>query len=97
MTLTLPMPTPGHINEPRTVEEYANVLSRAAADGLPVIVRRGGSDFAAVVPLEYLDIVEEALARSEAERGAGHMDWDRLVKTLAPSQEWFDREEPKPF
>jgi hypothetical protein len=97
MTVTLPTPTPGQIDEPHTVEEYADVLSRAAADRRPVIVRRGGSDFAAIVPLEYLEMAEEAPARTEAERRAGRPDWGRLVKTLTPSQEWLDRNEPKPF
>lgn len=95
--MALPMPAPGHIDEPRTVEEYADALSRAAADMRPVIVRRDGSDIAAIVPLEYLEVVEDVLARREAERLAGGLDWDKLATASPPAQDWFDRDEPKPF
>ena len=91
------MLTPGHIDEPGAAQEYADVLSRVAADRRPVVVRRGGTDLAAVVPLEYLEMVEEVLARREAERLAAGLDWDELVKASPPSQAWFDGDEPKPF
>jgi PHD/YefM family antitoxin component YafN of YafNO toxin-antitoxin module len=89
--------TPVHVEEPQAAQGYAEVLSRVAADRKPVIVRRGGADLAAVVPLEYLELVQDALARQEAERLAGEMDWDRLVKESPPPQGWFDGDEPRPF
>jgi hypothetical protein len=96
-TMTLPVLTPGHIDEPRAAHEYADVLSRVAGDRQPIIVRRGGADLVAVVPLEYLELSQELLAREEAERLAAALDWDKLVKTLPPPQAWFDGDEPRPF
>ncbi len=95
----MPLPTlePGHVDEPQAAQEYAAVLSRVAAQRQPVIVRRGGMDLAAVVPLEYLELAQETLARQEAERLATQLDRDRLVRTSPPPQEWFDGDEPKPF
>jgi PHD/YefM family antitoxin component YafN of YafNO toxin-antitoxin module len=97
MTMTLPLLTPGRVDEPQQAQEYAEVLSRVAADRQPVVVRRDGADLAAVVPLEYLELLQDILARQEAERLAAQLDWDQLVKTSPPSQAWFDGDEPKPF
>jgi hypothetical protein len=52
---------------------------------------------AAVIPLEYLELLCEVLARQEIEKLAVQIDWDRARKTLRPPQEWFDGDEPKPF
>jgi hypothetical protein len=95
--MPLPVLTPGHVDEPQAAQEYANVLSQVALDRKPVIVRRGGTDLAAVVSLEYLDLLQDLLARQEAERLAAQIDWDRLVPTSPPPQAWFDGDEPKPF
>jgi PHD/YefM family antitoxin component YafN of YafNO toxin-antitoxin module len=95
--MTLPVLTPGHIDEPTAAQEYADVLSRVAADHRPVVVRRGGTDFAAVVPLEYLEMLQDLLARQEAERLAAQVNWDELVKTSPPTQTWCEGDEPKPF
>ncbi len=95
--MTLPVLTPGHVDEPQASEEYTDVLSRVAADRRFVIVRRGGADLAAVVPLEYLELLQDVLARQEAERLAAQQNWDRLVQTSAPPQAWFDGDEPRPF
>jgi len=95
--MPLPVLTPGHVDEPQAAQEYADVLSRVATDRKPVIVRRGGADLAAVVPLEYLELLQDMLARREAERLAAQVDWDRLVKTSPPPQDWFDGDEPRPF
>ena len=88
---------PSHLDEPQQAQGYADVLSRVATERQAVIVRRGGTDLAAIVPLEYLELLQEALARQEAERLAGAMHWDRLVKTSRAPQAWFDGDEPKPF
>jgi prevent-host-death family protein len=88
---------PGRVDEPSEVQDYAEVLSRVASDHRPIIVRREGEDLAAVVPLEHLEMLQDMLARQEAERLAAQIDWDRLVKTSPPPQEWFDGDEPKPF
>jgi hypothetical protein len=88
---------PSRIDEPRQLEAYSDVLSQVAAEGRAVIVRRNGQDLAAVVPLAHLALLREIAAREEAERLAARIDWDRVVKTNPPPQEWFDRDEPKPF
>jgi len=95
--MTLYLQEPNHVDEPQEVHDYAEVLSRVAADRQPVIVRRSGSDLAAVIPLEYLEILYDAAARQEAERIAAQIDWGKLVKTSPPPQSWFDGDEPKPF
>lgn len=89
--------TPDHVDEPQAAPEYAEVLSRVATDRKPVIVRRDGADLAAVVPLEYLHLLQDVLARREAEQISAQLDWDRLVRTSPPPQSWFDEDEPKPF
>jgi hypothetical protein len=93
----LTVPTPGHVDEPQAAPEYAAVLSRVAKDRQPIIVRRAGADLAAVVPLDYLELVQDILARQAAERLAGKVDWEQLVKSSPPPQSWLDGDEPKPF
>jgi hypothetical protein len=88
---------PGRIDEPRTAEEYSEVLTRIAAQRRPVIDRRNGEDLAAVIPLEHLELVREILAREEVERLAAQIDWGRARQTLRPLQERFEGDEPKPF
>lgn len=95
--MTLPLLEPNHVDEPEQAGEYAEVLSRVAAERQAVIVRRGGADLAAVVPLEYLELLRDVLARQEAEQLAARLDWEHLLKTSPPRQDWFDGEEPKPF
>jgi hypothetical protein len=91
------VPEPTHVDEPQLAQGYADVLSEVAAKRQPIIVRRAGEDLAAVIPLEYLDLMHDSLARVEAERCAGQLDWDSLVKRCPPDRSWFDEEEPKPF
>jgi hypothetical protein len=88
---------PGRVDEPQAAQEYADVLSRVAAAGRPVIVRRNGADLAAVISLEHLELVREILGQQQVERLAAQIDWDRARKTLRPPQEWFEGDEPKPF
>ena len=95
MTLLLHEPT--HVNEPHGVQEYADVITRVAAECQPAVLQRDGADVAVVVPLEYFEFMQDALAREEAQRISGKLDWDRLVKANPPPREWFDRDEPKPF
>lgn len=95
--MTLPVLTPGCVDEPQQAQEYAEVLSRVAADQQPIVVRRDGMDLAAIIPLEYLELLQDLLARQAAERLAAQLDRDWLVKTSPPPQAWFDGEEPKPF
>ncbi len=33
----------------------------------------------------------------DVERLVEQIEWERARKTLRPSQEWFDGDEPKPF
>ena len=95
--MSLPVLTPDRVDEPQQAQDYANVLSRVAADRQPLVVRRDGADLAAVVPMESLELLQDLLARQEAQRIASEIDWDRLVKTSPPPQAWFDGDEPKPF
>jgi PHD/YefM family antitoxin component YafN of YafNO toxin-antitoxin module len=88
---------PGRIDEPRAIQEYSDVLSQVAAEGKAVIVCRNGEDVAAVIPLEYWELVREVLAQKEVQKLAAQIDWDRARKMLRPSKDWFDGEEPKPF
>ncbi len=83
--MTLPVLTPGHVDEPQASEEYADVLSRVAADRRPVIVRRGGADLAAVVPLEYLELLQDVLARQEADAPRCPMRLGSADPNIAPS------------
>lgn len=80
----------GRIDEPRVAHEYADVLTQVASEHRPVVVRRNGVDLAAVIPLEYLELLREVLARQEVEQLAAQIDWDRRVKTHQPPQEWFE-------
>lgn len=85
------------MDEPQAAQEYAAVLSRVAAEHQPLIVRRGGADLAAVVPLELLELLREAQARQEAERLAAEIDWSGVRRACPPPQQWFEEDEPKPF
>lgn len=88
---------PDRQDEPREGTEYAAVVSQVAAEGRPVILRRNGEDLAAIIPLEYLELLREILARPDLEKMAAQLDWDRARKALQPSPEWFEGDEPKPF
>ena len=82
---------------PQAAQAYSDVFSQVVKEGKPVIVRRNGEDLAAVIPLEYLELVREVLAQQQVEKLAPQIDWDRARQALRPPQEWFDGEEPKPF
>ncbi len=97
MTAHILLAEPGRVEEPHAVQEYSDVLSRVAREGRPVIVRRGGADLAAVIPLEHLEFIRELLARQDVERLAKEIDWDRAVRALRPHPSWLDGDEPKPF
>ena len=86
-----------HLDEPRLAKEFIDLLGRVAQDKEPVVLRRAGSDLAAVVPLEHLELLREALAQQEAEILAARIPWDEVVKSYPPPQDWFDGDEPKPF
>ncbi len=90
MTLQSLLPEPGRVDEPQGAQEYSDVLSQVAAAGKPLIVRRNGEDLAAVIPLEYLELLREVVARQEVEKSAAQIDWNRVPKTHRPPQEWFD-------
>ena len=88
---------PGRVDEPKLAQEYADVLSRVASERQPIILRRGGEDLVAVIPLDYLELLQDVVARDAAEDIASRLDWDRAVKESPPPQTWFDGDEPKPF
>lgn len=86
-----------HVDEPHEAKDYAEVMSRVAANGQAVIVRRDGADLAAIVPLEYLELLQDALIMEEAQRLLKTVNWERKLKENPPPQSWFDGDEPKPF
>jgi hypothetical protein len=95
--MTVELLNPPHIDEPHDAQEYAEMLGSVAANGQAVIVQRDGADLAAVIPLVYLDLLRDMVAREEAEALAATINWDRVVKEHPPNKEWFERDEPKPF
>jgi hypothetical protein len=97
MTISGSMQNPRKVDESQLAAEYGKVLSQVAAEGRPVIVQRGGVDFAMLVPLEYLELIEDSLARKDAERIAARLDWKRVRAQSVPPQHWFEEDEPKPF
>lgn len=88
-TLQTMLGEPGRVDEPHVAQEYSDVLTQVAAQGKTVIVRRNGSDFAAVIPLQQLELVREILARQEVEKLAAQIDWDK-ANSQRPPQAWFD-------
>ena len=88
---------PDHVDEPQQVQEYWGLVSRVAATQHPVIVRRGGADVAAVIPVAYLDLLREFLAQQEAEQRAAQVDWAQMAHVSPPPPQWFEGDEPKPF
>ena len=88
---------PDHVDEPRQVQDYRGLVSRVAATRRPVIVRRGGVDVAAVIPVEHLEPLLELLARQEAEQRTAEIDWQQLAHVSPPPQQWLEGDEPKPF
>ena len=91
------IPPPAHFDEPRGFQGYADIISRVAKEHQAIVVRRDGNDIAAIIPIELLETLTDAIAREEAQRISRSLDWDQLVKANPPPQEWFDRDEPKPF
>ena len=81
---------PSRVDEPRTAQEYSQVLTQVASGGRAVILRRNGTELAAVIPLKHLELLREVLARQEVEKLAAQIDWERAHETLRPPQEWFD-------
>ncbi len=75
---------PSRVDEPRAAQEYSDVLSQVAAEGKPLIVRRNGADLAAVVPLEYPELLREVATRQAVEQRAAQIDWDRVPQTQRP-------------
>ena len=90
MTVQALLPEPGRVDEPRAAQAYSDVFSRVVTEGKPMIVRRNGEDLAAVIPLEYLELLREVVARQGVETQAAQIDWNRADRTHRPPQEWFD-------
>src|SRR2546426_1172467 len=90
MTVQSLLTEPGRVDEPQLAHEYFDVLSQVVAEGKPVIVRRNGEDLAAVIPLAYLELLREVVARQEVEKLAAQIDWKGARETFRPPQEWFD-------
>ena len=91
------LPEPDHVDEPQQVQDYWGLVSRVAATQHPVIVRRGGADVAAVIPVEDLELLRDLLVQQVAEQRAAQIDWAQMAQDSPPPQQWFEGEEPKPF
>ena len=52
---------------------------------------------AAVIPVEYLELLREFLAQQEAEQRAAQVDWAQMAQISPPPPQWFEGDEPKPF
>jgi prevent-host-death family protein len=96
MTASSLLAEPTRVEEPRAVQDYSAVLSRVATEGRPVIVSRNGTDLAAVISLAHLELLREIVARQEVEELAKQIDFERLLKTNRPPQQWFD-DDDNPF
>jgi prevent-host-death family protein len=90
MTVQSLLTEPGRVDEPQVAKEFSDVLNQVVAEGKPMIVRRNGTDLAAVIPLEHLELLREVVARQEVEKRAARIDWKHAPTTLRPPQEWFD-------
>ena len=97
MTVPPLLDEPGRVDEPRAAPEFSDALTQVAAERRPVIVRRNGEDLAALIPLEHLELVREALARQEVERRAAQIDWSQAGEAHRPPQSWFDDADDNPF
>ncbi len=95
--MTTQLQDPTHLEDPRHAQEYADAITRVESDRQMVIVRRNGTAVAVIVPLKYLEMLQDAVARERALEIARGLDFDRLVKEHPPAQSWFDGDEPKPF
>ena len=95
--MPLQLQEPNHVDEPQQAQGYADMISGVAVKHQVVIVRRGGTDVAAIIPLEYLEALQDALAMEEAQRMLQRLDLPRLARENPPPQAWFDGDEPKPF
>lgn len=95
--MTTQLQEPSRVNEPQQATGYAEMISKVAAEGKALVVCRDGAEVAAIVPMEFLESVQDALARERALEMSRNLDWDRLVKENPPPQSWFDGDEPKPF
>ena len=95
--MTLLLREPSKVDEPHEAKGYADMISRVAAECQAVIVRRDGNDLAAIIPLEHLECLRDALAMEEAERILKTLDLRKMAKENPPPQSWFDGDEPKPF
>src|SRR5438132_8735719 len=90
--MTVPSLTeePSRVDEPCAAQQFSEVLTQVATERRPVIVRRNGEDLAAVVPLEYLELLREVAARQDVEELAAQIDWERIPKPHRPPQQWFE-------
>ena len=95
--MTTQLQEPSRVNEPQQATGYAEMISRVATEGKALVVCRNGAEVAAIVPMEFLELVRDALARERALEISRNLDWDRLVRENPPPQSWFDGDEPKPF
>ncbi len=95
--MSLEIHEPSHVDEPQQAQDYADIISKVASEGQAVIVRRDGADLAAIVPLDYLEVVQDILAREEAMNTLRQLDLPKLARENPPPQSWFDGDEPKPF
>lgn len=85
------------IDEAQAAADLSKLLTKVITEQRPLFLSRNGEDCAALIPKELFEELREALAMREVERLSKLIDWEKLLKTHRPPQEWFDRDEPKPF
>lgn len=95
--MSISLPEPSYVDEPREAKEYAELVTRVSTEHRAVVVRRNGEDVAAIVPLDCLESLREEAIMAELQLRLRKMDLARMAKDNPPPQEWFDRDEPKPF
>ena len=78
------------VDEPRATQGFSAVLTQVAAEHWAVIVRRDGEDLAAVIPLDHLEILLDAVAHQEVEKLAAKIGEGGARPAARPPQTWFD-------
>jgi hypothetical protein len=90
MTIPSLLEEPGRVDEPLAALGYSAMFTQVATEHRTVIVRRDGADLAAVVPLEHLELLREAVARQEVEQRAASIDWQGAGLLSPPPEAWFN-------
>ena len=97
MTVPSLLEEPGRVDEPQAAQGYSAVLTRVAVERRPLIVRRNGEDLAAVIPLEYLELVREVLRSRKSRNWARKLIGTRRAKLSAHPRSGSKATSQNPF